>query len=283
MIVVDDGSIDETQQIVASFNDSRIKYVYQENQGANVARNRGIKESSGKYFIFLDSDDALESNHIERYLETAQNNPDANIYGPWILGRIENGELRILCEKGKCPSEDLLEHWIGHWWVQTCCILWPRSTVLALNGWDESLHANQDGDIAMRALINNFRFVYCESAPKAFIHKHPDKKSITNTLNTKTYESKYKVLLKVESLLRERKNLNSRYRRALGLKHLHYAEETWVIFPDFSNKCFQKYKELHGLAKPPGTYMNWFFLLLLGLQKKKKLAQCIARFISWRL
>lgn len=57
IIIVDDGSTDDTQQIITAFPD--IKYFFQKNKGLSAARNRGVKESSGQYLIFLDADDWL--------------------------------------------------------------------------------------------------------------------------------------------------------------------------------------------------------------------------------
>lgn len=55
-IVVDDGSTDDTSQVIKLFR-NKVKYIYQENQGAGVARNRGIEETTGEWIAFLDSDD----------------------------------------------------------------------------------------------------------------------------------------------------------------------------------------------------------------------------------
>lgn len=57
IIVVDDGSTDKTKDIILGYNDSRIKYHYQENSGQSVARNNGQKLAKGDYVAFLDSDD----------------------------------------------------------------------------------------------------------------------------------------------------------------------------------------------------------------------------------
>lgn len=56
IIVVDDGSMDNTREILAEF-EGKIKYIVQKNQGSAAARNRGIQESKGEYIAFLDSDD----------------------------------------------------------------------------------------------------------------------------------------------------------------------------------------------------------------------------------
>lgn len=70
VVVVDDGSADDTKSVVAAFNDSRIRYVYQHNQGVCVARNTGADEAIGKYLIFLDSDDTVTKNWLADFHET---------------------------------------------------------------------------------------------------------------------------------------------------------------------------------------------------------------------
>lgn len=60
VIIVDDGSTDKTKEVVETFQDARIRYFFQKNQGACVARNRGVREAKGEYFLFEDADDMLE-------------------------------------------------------------------------------------------------------------------------------------------------------------------------------------------------------------------------------
>ena len=64
LVVVDDGSTDNTKEVVASFNDARITYVYQENAERSAARNKGIAHTEAEWLCFLDSDDVLLPEHL---------------------------------------------------------------------------------------------------------------------------------------------------------------------------------------------------------------------------
>lgn len=67
LLIVDDGSLDKTGNICREYadNDTRIKYIYQDNAGVCVARNLGIKYAEGDYIVFLDSDNTLKENALE--------------------------------------------------------------------------------------------------------------------------------------------------------------------------------------------------------------------------
>lgn len=69
LVVVNDGSTDNTQNVVKSFNDPRIKYVYQNNSERSAARNKGIDNASGTWICFLDSDDEYQPDHLQELAE----------------------------------------------------------------------------------------------------------------------------------------------------------------------------------------------------------------------
>ncbi|MEQ8924877.1 MAG: glycosyltransferase [Fulvivirga sp.] len=66
LIIINDGSTDDSDAIINSYNDSRIRYISKNNEERNIARNTGIKVSSGKWICFLDSDDYYYLNHLEK-------------------------------------------------------------------------------------------------------------------------------------------------------------------------------------------------------------------------
>lgn len=65
LIIVDDGSTDDTRKLVGGYHDSRIRYVWQENQERSAARNHGIRLAQGEWVCFLDSDDEYLPEHLE--------------------------------------------------------------------------------------------------------------------------------------------------------------------------------------------------------------------------
>lgn len=70
MIIVDDESKDNTEEVVSTYKDPRIKYIrLTENSGAAIARTRAMQEAKGKYMAFLDSDDLWKSNKLEAQIK----------------------------------------------------------------------------------------------------------------------------------------------------------------------------------------------------------------------
>lgn len=99
IVVVDDGSTDNTRQVVEQLQqkDSRIRYFYQENKGVSMARNLGIDNAEGTFITFLDSDDALEPIFLETMHNYIQSFPGDLYYCGYYYRR--QGKIT-----GKVPS-----------------------------------------------------------------------------------------------------------------------------------------------------------------------------------
>lgn len=103
LIVVDDGSTDNTKDVVTQYSDSRIRYIYQDNAERCVARNNGIAHASGEYVCFLDSDDI----YTEGYLSKLSEIIDANCSCPLFIVSsmiVENSEGERLSRPPKLEN-----------------------------------------------------------------------------------------------------------------------------------------------------------------------------------
>ncbi|MDH7444981.1 glycosyltransferase family 2 protein [Aquimarina sp. 2201CG14-23] len=80
IIVINDGSTDNCENIILGFKDHRIQYISTENNGVSKARNLGIKKANGKLIAFLDADDYWYPNHLEVLSKSFQKFPDAGLY-----------------------------------------------------------------------------------------------------------------------------------------------------------------------------------------------------------
>ena len=110
-LIVDDGSTDDTAGVVDSYDDERIRYFRQENQGQSVARNLGIENSRGEFICFLDSDNAWLPDKLRQQLEAFESHPEAGvIYGDTISIDAEGNELsrRNMRRHGGWITEALL-------------------------------------------------------------------------------------------------------------------------------------------------------------------------------
>jgi glycosyltransferase involved in cell wall biosynthesis len=98
IIIINDGSTDQTLSIVRSINDSRIKVLDYPNGGVSIARNRGINQAKGNYLAFLDADDFWTTDKLELQLKALTKNPQAGVAYSWTYFVYEQTATTFLSE-----------------------------------------------------------------------------------------------------------------------------------------------------------------------------------------
>jgi glycosyltransferase involved in cell wall biosynthesis len=150
LIVVDDGSTDETPQVVGRFGDHRLKYVRQDNQGPNAARNRGICESRGEFVAFLDADDWWLPDKICRQVSVAAANPNAGLVYSLAISVDVSGKENARTESivtGRVVDQLLLGQCIAG---SASSAMVRRKTIDSVGMFDASLQYAEDWEYWIR-------------------------------------------------------------------------------------------------------------------------------------
>lgn len=163
LIIIDDGSNDNTNELVEKFNDTRISYFYQTNQERSAARNNGIMKAKGKYVCFLDSDDEYYLDYLELlYTEVSTNGfPIAFIKSiPFI--QYENQTVQSFDEDFESDNNSM-EHFLTTY--SPLCAICCHHLILKENLFDVTLKYAEDTNLWMRILskhkLYNFKIRSC--------------------------------------------------------------------------------------------------------------------------
>lgn len=102
LLIVNDGSTDDTVKVIQSFQDPRIRLIdNNQNKGIPYTRNVGVREAKGKYFAILDSDDISQSNRLETQVAHMEKDPDLAVLGSWA---------KVIDSRGNLTGETLQVH-----------------------------------------------------------------------------------------------------------------------------------------------------------------------------
>jgi len=151
IIVVDDGSSDNTSQIVQDF--PCIKYMYQENSGVSAARNLGITCASNEWLAFLDSDDEWYGNKLEEQVALHNKNPNCLI-SYTAENWIRNGTEVKIPKKYRKLGENIFQENLSYCNIAPSSILVHKSILDSVGSFDTHLRVCEDYDLWLRILCS---------------------------------------------------------------------------------------------------------------------------------
>jgi glycosyltransferase involved in cell wall biosynthesis len=160
VIVVDDGSTDETGTIVAAFaaRDDRVRVVSQPNAGLSSARNAALRIARGSYIALLDGDDVWDRGFLDAQLAVFDARPDVSVVtgSAFFLGGAHDGEpVRPVPDRRQDPTLAAILEDEEAVFIMS---MFRRSVYEAIGGFDESMRTNEDYDFWLRAAVAGFRF-----------------------------------------------------------------------------------------------------------------------------
>jgi len=148
IIVIDDGSIDNTKEIIKKYN---IKYIYQKNQGVSSARNTGIQNATNEWICFLDSDDIWEKDKIKIQIDYHKQNKNILFSYTDELWIFNNKIIKQNKKQQKNNNNNFLDH-IDICKIGTSTIMINQKIFKKVGYFDETLKACEDYDLWLRIL-----------------------------------------------------------------------------------------------------------------------------------
>ena len=166
LIIINDGSTDDTEKIIHDIKDDRIRYFRQENQGLAATHNTGIRQSQGEFIVKLDADDKMTPDFIARHLQEFEKHPEADlVYCDDRLIGSNDMSIRIISRPEYTDRKLLIRDMFrcGYPIVpfRTCI---RRSVFDKIGFFDESLPVGEDYDMMRRFIKHGLKMRHLPSA-----------------------------------------------------------------------------------------------------------------------
>ena len=210
IIIINDGSIDSTDNVIKTFNDNRLKYISKKNEGVSVARNVGINIATGEYICFLDADDEYYCNHLEILKNAIFQYPDCEIFATMNSTKLLSGKVISVPEKNdyyvsKDAVIDLLKGKIKVW---TGCMCIKKSAFNKYGLFMIGIKHGEDRDMWERIYVHGY-LVYIRSIT---VQRNRDGSELTRLYNRNWSDIDWNLRLK--KYLKD-KNISQKIKKSL--------------------------------------------------------------------
>ena len=290
IIVVDDGSNDGSLAIAKKFEPRGIKAIAQDNQGASAARNRALQEAQGTFIQYLDADDLLAPDKIERQVKLLEDGSKFVAAGEWARFYKSPSEALFIREPlwADMASVDwLVCAWEEHWMMHPAAWLIPRQVAEMAGAWNESLFLNDDGEYFCRVVLASQGVKFCWQARSYY--RSGNSGSLSNAKSQAAWKSAFLALeLCTNNLLATEDSPRTRHACATALQRFIY--EVYPAVPTLRQQATAKVEQLGGTdAKPSGSPIFQLLSKGIGWQQAKRVQDFVYRYgykkaaIGWKL
>jgi glycosyltransferase involved in cell wall biosynthesis len=270
IIVIDDGSTDRSLERIKRFDD-RVRWETGPNRGGNHARNRGFAISAGQYIQFLDADDYLLPDKIRQQVARLDTSSTDVVYGDWRYQRhYQDGSVQLGDIEVAGAQDDVLGALLGLWWVANGALLFRRSVVARIGGWDESLQAAQDRDFFTSVAMAGARIAYQPGAH--FIYRRHGEGSITTSNRLCWLENHRRVSEKAIAALKSSQRFSKEYRQNLATFYFVLARAYFDLDRNKYQEIIETLIDLDPAFRPKESKLYNLTQRLLGFRMAEELA-----------
>jgi glycosyltransferase involved in cell wall biosynthesis len=222
IIIVDDGSTDNSLSVAKSLESETVKVFSQPKHGASSARNLAFKYSTGDYIQYLDADDLLSDDKIEvqmKIAETENFDPAVLIFGKtaFIENDISDSILssQAVNKTYNDPINLLIDLFSSVSFISLHAYLTHRDLIIRSGEWDEDLSVNDDGEFYSRVISHSKKVIYCDNGVSYYRRSLPN--SLSNQNSPDHTLSEYLSIKKItETILR----YNNTHRSKAACSHI---------------------------------------------------------------
>ena len=232
IIVVDDGSTDDSAKVIRHWMDrnslrhrhiASARCLCQENAGPSAARNTGLRECSGEFIQFLDSDDILHPEKLAKQVTAIQRNSvDFCVcnYRPFTHDPTVQGPVVDFYRRSHH-----IEEFPAQYPMDTPAPLYRREAILAAGAWDESMRAGEDFEYNFRLVARGARGVWVDEV-LLYVRRHEAPERIQATPLAGRYQSMALGLMKMEMEAVAQGLCSRRFLNSLGIRAHQYYRHT---------------------------------------------------------
>ena len=265
IIIINDGSTDESKDILDRIVDSRIQVIHQDNQGVSYARNKGISLAKSKYVALLDGDDLWEIDYLKRMYDTIQLYPDESVFTCAIAHKYEDSIVPVPYSFEQDSNVLKLNYFKAsqkHSALSASSIVFKKDILQTTGDFNTNIRSGEDTDLWIRIGMHYSIVFICE----ILVHYVFDLKSLSNTnfniedkppFDTYREEESKNIFLKqfidrnrfslaVMSKLNNDPNGFNFYRKAIDTKNLNWKRRIILDSPTWLIKYLLRIKALGG-------------------------------------
>lgn len=190
IIIINDGSTDQSETIIKTFTDARIHYIKQPNKGAATARNTGIAKANTNFVALLDGDDTWHNTYLESIINAKNNFPEALVFASAVAHKYDTELVPVPYNfkiDGKISIKNYFKNSKKHSLLTSSSTAFKTDILLTTGNFDTSIKSGEDTDMWIRIGLN-FPIVFIN---KILVYYNYSDSSLSNTTFNLSAKPKY--------------------------------------------------------------------------------------------
>jgi glycosyltransferase involved in cell wall biosynthesis len=279
VIVVDDGSVDHSLDVIAQY-DNRIKWETGPNKGGGAARNRLLELAHGEWVQYLDADDYLLPGKIAQQMTFVNSRAGLDVvFGPVTVEHWSEQSIRR--ELLQIPEPHDLWVLMASWGLpQTGAPLWHKRAILDVGGWKRDQPCCQEHELYLRLLMRGKHFAYHPT--NGAVYRQWSSETLCKRDISEVHRRRLEIEQQLEDHLRESDQLSPERLHAINQARFEIARTAWRYDSNLAQKTMDQVRRVDPEFSPTGMAAPSHYRLIfhaLGFGAAERIAAAIRK---WR-